>query len=65
MFDAVRPLLDAHPALSLEVIMATSHDLITARDFDVAVTLERPSPRSAPRVRRLICCTTASSRRAP
>ncbi len=47
LVPGLRPLLDAHPALSLEVITATTHDLITARDFDVAVTLERPSPRSA------------------
>jgi DNA-binding transcriptional LysR family regulator len=47
LVPGLRPMLDAHPALSLEIITATSHDLITARDFDVAVTLERPSPRSA------------------
>lgn len=47
LVPGLRPLLDAQPGLSLEVITATSHDLITARDFDVAVTLERPSPRSA------------------
>ncbi|SDS17396.1 LysR family transcriptional regulator [Agrococcus carbonis] len=47
LVPGMRPLLDAHPGLSLEVITATSHDLITARDFDVAVTLERPSPRAA------------------
>lgn len=47
LVPGLRPLLDAHPGLSVEVITATSHDLITARDFDVAVTLERPSPRAA------------------
>jgi DNA-binding transcriptional LysR family regulator len=47
LVPGLRPLLDAHPGLSLEVITATTHDLITARDFDVAVTLERPSPRAA------------------
>lgn len=47
LVPGLRPLLDAHVGLSLEVITATSHDLITARDFDVAVTLERPSPRAA------------------
>lgn len=47
LVPGLRPLLDAHAGLSLEVITATSHDLITARDFDVAVTLEKPSPRAA------------------
>ena len=47
LLPGLRPLLDAHPGLSVEVITATTHDLITARDFDVAVTLERPSPRAA------------------
>ena len=47
LMPGLQPLLDSHRNLSLEVITATSHDLITARDFDVAVTLERPSPRSA------------------
>lgn len=47
LVPGLRPLLDAHPGLSLEIITATTHDLITARDFDLAVTLERPSPRAA------------------
>lgn len=47
LVPGLRPLLDAHAGLSLEVITATTHDLITARDFDVAVTLERPSPKAA------------------
>lgn len=47
LVPGLRPLLDAYRGLSLEVITATSHDLITARDFDVAVTLEQPSPRAA------------------
>ncbi|WP_347754703.1 LysR family transcriptional regulator [Agrococcus sp. ProA11] len=47
LMPGLRPLLDTYRGLSLEVITATSHDLITARDFDVAVTLEQPSPRAA------------------
>lgn len=47
LMPGLRPLVEAHPALELEVITATSHDLITARDFDVAVTLERSAPRAA------------------
>lgn len=47
LVPGLRPLLEAQPGLSLEVITATTHDLITARDFDVAVTLERPSLRAA------------------
>lgn len=35
-----------HPHLSIEVATATTHDLLTGRDFDIGVTLERPSPRS-------------------
>ncbi|WP_306231419.1 LysR family transcriptional regulator [Agrococcus beijingensis] len=47
LMPGLRPLIEAHPGLGLELITATSHDLITARDFDVAVTLERPAPRAA------------------
>ncbi|WP_199254173.1 LysR family transcriptional regulator [Mycolicibacterium mengxianglii] len=36
----------SHPNLSIEVATATTHDLLTGRDFDVGITLERPSPRS-------------------
>jgi len=35
-----------HPDLYTEVLTSTTHDVLTGRDFDVAVTLERPSPRS-------------------
>ena len=34
-----------HPGLDIELITATEQRSITARHFDVAVTLERPSPR--------------------
>lgn len=37
---------ESHPDLYIELLTATSHDLLTGRDFDLAVTLERPSPRS-------------------
>ncbi|MFF2115651.1 LysR family transcriptional regulator [Rhodococcus sp. ACS1] len=35
-----------HPDLFTELVTSTTHDLLTGRDFDIAVTLERPSPRS-------------------
>jgi DNA-binding transcriptional LysR family regulator len=35
-----------HPDLLIEVLTATTHDSLTGRDFDVAVTLERPAQRS-------------------
>ncbi len=47
LMPGLRPLLEAHAGLSVEVITATTHDLVTARDFDVAVTLERPTLRAA------------------
>ncbi|MEV6139608.1 LysR family transcriptional regulator [Nocardia sp. NPDC051990] len=34
-----------HPQLDVELVTATEHGSISARHFDVAVTLERPSPR--------------------
>lgn len=34
------------PGLFTELVTSTTHDLLTGRDFDIAVTLERPSPRS-------------------
>jgi DNA-binding transcriptional LysR family regulator len=34
-----------HPDLNIEIVTATRHDVLAAREFDVAVTLERPSPR--------------------
>lgn len=38
---------DQHPALRLEVSTSTSHTAVLERDFDVAITLERPSSQSA------------------
>nr|WP_296770832.1 LysR family transcriptional regulator [Rhodococcus sp. (in: high G+C Gram-positive bacteria)] len=35
----------SHPSLDVEVVTATRHDALATREFDVAVTLERPSPR--------------------
>lgn len=35
-----------HPDLDIEIVTATRHDALATREFDVAVTLERPSPRS-------------------
>lgn len=46
MIPGLVPFATAHPHLSLEVGTATTHDLLTGRDFDIGVTLERPSPRS-------------------
>ncbi|MBF5001920.1 LysR family transcriptional regulator [Nocardia sp. BSTN01] len=34
-----------HPDLDVELVTATEHGSVSARHFDVAVTLERPSPR--------------------
>ncbi|MGB7364228.1 MAG: LysR family transcriptional regulator [Rhodococcus sp. (in: high G+C Gram-positive bacteria)] len=34
-----------HPRLDVELVTATEHDALTTRGFDIAVTLERPSPR--------------------
>ncbi|KUI28782.1 LysR family transcriptional regulator [Mycobacterium sp. GA-2829] len=36
----------AHPGLAVELVTSTTHGLIAARDYDVAVTLEAPSPRA-------------------
>lgn len=47
LIPGLQPLLTAHPRLNIEILTATTHDLITARDFDVAITLERPGPRAA------------------
>ena len=33
-----------HPYLDIELVTATEHGSISARHFDIAVTLERPSP---------------------
>lgn len=35
----------AHPDLDVELVTATEHNALNTREFDVAVTLERPSPR--------------------
>jgi len=40
------PVRAEHPNLVIEVMTATTHNLLTERDFDIAVTLERPAPRS-------------------
>jgi DNA-binding transcriptional LysR family regulator len=52
LVPGLRSLLDAHAGLDLELLTATTHDLVTARDFDLAITLEPPAPRAAS-VRRL------------
>ncbi|MFF2110072.1 LysR family transcriptional regulator [Rhodococcus koreensis] len=39
-------LYSQHPDLDIEIVTATRHDVLAAREFDVAVTLERPSPRA-------------------
>jgi DNA-binding transcriptional LysR family regulator len=39
-------LRSTHPDLSIEIVTATRHDALVAREFDVAVTLERPPPRA-------------------
>ncbi|MEV5650758.1 LysR family transcriptional regulator [Nocardia sp. NPDC052254] len=46
MIPALGPFASAHPHLSIEVATSTTHDLLTGRDFDIGVTLEKPSPRS-------------------
>jgi DNA-binding transcriptional LysR family regulator len=38
-------LCSQHPDLDVEIVTATRHDVLATREFDVAVTLERPSPR--------------------
>jgi DNA-binding transcriptional LysR family regulator len=35
-----------NPELDIEIVTATRHDMLATRGFDVAVTLDRPSPRS-------------------
>nr|WP_296771711.1 LysR family transcriptional regulator [Rhodococcus sp. (in: high G+C Gram-positive bacteria)] len=35
----------AHPDLDVELVTATEHNTLNTREFDVAVTLEQPSPR--------------------
>jgi len=46
LMPGLGPLLSAHPRLEVEILTGTSRGLVTARDFDLAVTLERPGPRS-------------------
>lgn len=43
---SLETLFAQHPDLDVEIVTATRHDALAAREFDVAVTLERPSPRS-------------------
>ncbi len=38
------PLTDEHPDLEVAVVTATAHGVLTMRDFDLAITLEEPSP---------------------
>lgn len=35
----------AHPNLDVELVTATEHNSLSTREFDIAVTLEQPSPR--------------------
>lgn len=35
----------AHPDLDVELVTATEHNSLNTREFDIAVTLEQPSPR--------------------
>ncbi len=46
LIPGLRSLRRDHPDLAVELVTATTHNLVAARDFDVAVTLEYPSPRS-------------------
>lgn len=46
LMPALGRLRAAHPNLAVEVVTSTSHDLLTGRDFDVAITLDRPPARS-------------------
>lgn len=43
---SLETLFAQNPDLDVEIVTATRHDVLAAREFDVAVTLERPSPRS-------------------
>lgn len=47
LLPGLKPLRDAHPNLDIELLTATTHDHLTTRDFDIAITLERPSARYA------------------
>jgi DNA-binding transcriptional LysR family regulator len=46
LVPAMAELRTAHPELALELVTSTTHDLISARHYDVAVTLEYPPPRA-------------------
>lgn len=48
----LRSLVGEHPELEVAVVTATVHGVLTTRDFDLAITLERPSQHSGV-VRRL------------
>lgn len=39
-------LRNAHPDLAIELVTSTTHDLISTRDYDIAITLEYPPPRA-------------------
>ncbi|MDJ0392994.1 LysR family transcriptional regulator [Rhodococcus sp. G-MC3] len=41
----LRRLRRAHPDLDVELVTATEHNTLDTREFDIAVTLEQPSPR--------------------
>ena len=40
------PLRSKHPDLGIEIVTETRHDALATRQFDLAVTLERPPPRA-------------------
>ncbi|RMB79672.1 LysR family transcriptional regulator [Streptomyces shenzhenensis] len=45
LIPALSDLRERHDDLMVEVFTSTTHDLITGRDFDIAITLEKPSRR--------------------
>lgn len=46
LIPGLKSLRLAHPDLAVELVTSTTHNLVAARDYDVAVSLEFPSPRS-------------------
>lgn len=40
----LRPLIHEHHELDVAIVTATAHSVLTMRDFDLAITLEQPSP---------------------
>jgi DNA-binding transcriptional LysR family regulator len=46
LIPGLKGLRRAHPDLAVELVTSTTHNLVAARDYDVAVTLEHPSPRA-------------------